>query len=252
MRKTSQTYMLDKGGYITWMGYKGSDKAPGIVFCNGYGSDMEGAKCQHLLEWGQKNHRSVTLFDYQGCGNSSGKLEEGTIGLWADNTRKILDHIASPPHILVGSSMGGWIVMLMIRDLPKQLKAAILIAPAPDFPEKLILPQLDARQKQELESQGSITEDNGLILTQKLVLESKKHQLLDGPPLVFKGKLRVLHGMKDDIVPWRYGMNCFEKIQSPDAHMTLVKDGDHRLSRPIDLELLSTTVDAVSKENSYG
>lgn len=218
---------------------------PGILFLGGYLSDMTGSKALFLDEQCQKMGLGFVRFDYRGHGASSGAFEDGCIGDWFDDALKIFDKVTKGPQILIGSSMGGWIGLLLARARPERLAAFIGIAAAPDFTEDLVWPFLSEEKKTELEKNGKIYEtvsppDHVEPLTLKLLTEGRNHLVLRAP-LDINAPVRLLQGMKDDQVPWKTALRIVERVTTEDVRAIIVKDGDHRLSRPQDLSLLWQT-----------
>lgn len=217
-------------------------RGPIILFCPGYASDMTGTKALALEVWCKAEGRSMLRFDYAGHGASEGVFTENGIGDWAADAAFILDHVASTEDVvLVGSSMGGWISLLLGAALKERLKLMVLIAPAPDFTETLMDRELTTAQRATLEQTGIIYQasDYGapLPFSRTLIERSARH-------LVMKDKIqitcpvRILHGMKDEAVPWQLSLKLVENLVSTDVRLIYVKDGDHRLSAPEDLALL--------------
>ena len=222
---------------------------PVLVFCPGYASDMAGTKALALEAWCKTHGRSMLRFDYAGHGASEGLFIENGIGDWAADAAFIIDHVAAASDIvLVGSSMGGWISLLLGERLQGQLKAMVLIAPAPDFTETLMDRELTPEQRATLEQTGIVYQpsDYGapLPFSRALIERSAAH-------LVMKEKIgitcpvRILHGMKDDAVPWQLSLKLVENLASTDVELVYVKEGDHRLSEPQDLALLMRTLGAL-------
>jgi len=236
------------GGKIAYRHRPG--KSPGVMFCSGYHSTMEGDKATWLDEACTGLGHAYTRFDYQGHGLSSGEFKDGTIGQWRTDALAVLDQVAKGPQVLVGSSMGAWIALLLAAARPERVCALVLIAPAPDFPTRLMWPSLDADARAALErdgiwSQPSAFEEDPYPITMKFIEESRQHHLLDGPAVVIDGPVRILQGTEDEVVPVSHALACFDAVASLDATLTLIKNGDHRLSTPQDLERLSETVAAL-------
>lgn len=215
---------------------------PGVVFLGGFASDMTGTKALFLDERCGQAGYAFLRFDYRGHGESSDSFQKGCIGDWFDDALKAFDALTNGPQIVVGSSMGGWIGLLLARARPARVKAFIGIAPAPDFTEDLILPRLTDEQKKELAQTGKTYEadeppERRVPITQKLLDEGKNHLLLR-EPLPYNGPVRILQGQKDISVPWQHAIKIARTLTSEDAQITLIKDGDHSLSRPQDLEIL--------------
>jgi len=219
---------------------------PGVVFCSGFNSDMEGTKAQALAQWCQDHQRQYTRFDYRGHGRSGGAFTEGTIGGWLLDTLAVVDQITEGPQILVGSSMGGWLALLAALARPDRVVGFLGIAPAPDFTERLFSDRLDEAQRAALESNGccelpSDYDAAPYLITQHLFEEAREHFLLTGP-IALNIPVRVIHGQCDDAVPWQSSVQLMQHLQSQDAELLLVKHGDHRLSEPRDIERMQQTL----------
>lgn len=221
-------------------------KNPGVIFCSGFMSDMQGTKALALENFCRELHCSYVRFDYRGCGQSSGEFTEGTISRWLEDTLAILDQVTTGPQIVVGSSMGGWIALLLALARPERIKAYIGIAAAPDFTEDLMWATATAEQQAELLNNGVIYEksdysDQGYIITKALIEDGRQHLLLRDS-IALQVPVHLLQGMQDKDVPWQRSMLLTEKLQSQDIRLTLIKDGDHRLTREQDLALLRQTL----------
>ncbi len=223
---------------------------PGLIFLGGFLSDMEGAKALFLETLARREGFGFIRFDYSGHGKSSGAFEEGTIGTWTQDTIAILDRVAKGPHILVGSSMGGWIMLLAALKRKKRIAGLIGIAAAPDFTEYLMWKKLTAHQKKTLRENGRIAlppdacgdpDARPYPITLQLIEEARKRLLLRSTiPLTCP--VTLLHGMKDADVPYRTALSLAEKLQGADVEIRLQKSGDHRMSTPESLMLLEETV----------
>jgi pimeloyl-ACP methyl ester carboxylesterase len=224
--------------------------APGIVFLGGYRSDMAGAKALFLHDHCRRRGRAYLRFDYFGHGASSGDFALGTVGRWRDDAIAVIDSLTTGPQILVGSSMSGWIMLLAALTRPERVAALVGIAGAPDFTEELLWPRLTPAQREILMNDGRLVlpsdyDPAGYVYTRALVEDGRRHLLLAGPiPLDIP--VRLLHGMRDESVPWRLSLLLAERLTSRDVVVTLVKDGDHRLSTRADLALLAQTLDALT------
>ena len=218
---------------------------PGILFLGGFKSDMAGVKAEALSTWCQENRQAFCRFDYQGHGASGGDFTDGTIGRWAADAATVLDNLTSGPQILVGSSMGGWIAALLARAQPERLHAMVGIAPAPDFTEELMWPQFSPAIRATIAREGVWTAPSqygeGYPITRARIEDGRRQSVLGGK-LPFRFPVRILHGMRDTEVPWKHALRFIEAIEGDDVRITLVKDGDHRLSRPQDLALLTSTL----------
>ncbi len=230
-----------------------SDKSgsvqPGIVFLGGFMSDMTGSKAlaleEHCGNWGL----GFVRFDYLGHGQSSGNFTDGTIGRWAEDAIAVLDELTQGPQILVGSSMGGWIMLLAALARPERIAGLIGIAAAPDFTEDLMWAEFTEEQRQTILSSGRFEQpseygDDPYVITRNLI-EDGRNNLLLRAPLPIRCPVRLLQGMRDADVPWKTALRLEETLESEDVEVTLVKKGDHRLSEPEDLARLTRTLDAL-------
>jgi pimeloyl-ACP methyl ester carboxylesterase len=216
--------------------------SPTVVFLNGFRSDMNGEKVLFLENLCCKEGLGFLAFDYSGHGLSSGKFEEGTLSQWLADSLDIIDHIPLTPTILVGSSMGGWLAHLAALQRPNRVVGLLGIASAPDFLEELMWQKFSPNQQAEVKNQGWTViptdyNDVGWTITKNLIEDGRKHLLLDKPiPLTIP--IRYLHGLKDASVPASYSHKLVELVTSQDVRLTLVKAGDHRLSREEDKRML--------------
>ncbi len=218
---------------------------PVVVFCPGFASDMGGTKAMALWAMCQARGQAMLRFDYAGHGQSGGRFVDGCIGDWAADAAHVVEAVTAGRELLVvGSSMGGWIALLLARA-PERVKGLVLVAPAPDFTELLMKTQLGEAEWAELRRAGVIYQPSEYgeptPLTLKLLEDGARHLVLDAP-IAFTGPVRVLHGMRDADVPWRHSLLLAERLVSEDVRLVFVKDGDHRLSREADLLLLCGTV----------
>ncbi len=220
--------------------------APVVVFCPGYASDMHGTKALALEADCRARGQAMLRFDYAGHGQSGGDFLEGSIGAWAADAAHILQNLVpAQPVVLVGSSMGGWIALLLARTMARQLVGLVLIAPAADFTEALVRPSLTPAQLAELHGKGVLYQASEygapLPLTLKFLDEGAGHLLLGGK-IGVRCPVTILHGMRDEAVPWQHSLRTAEALESEAVKLIFVKDGDHRLSRPADLALLRAAV----------
>ncbi|MFL5268927.1 MAG: alpha/beta fold hydrolase [Stellaceae bacterium] len=210
---------------------------------------MTGTKALFLEDYCRRHGRAFVRFDYFGHGASSGEAALGTISRWAEDAIAVLDSLTEGRQILIGSSMGGWIMLLAALARTERVHALIGIAAAPDFTEDLLLPRLDAAQQRELRERGAVTlpspyDPTGYTHHLGLFEDGKRHLVMRGP-IALDCPVRLLHGMRDDAVPWQRSLALAERLDSRDLTVTLVKDGDHRLSREADLARLGGILDGL-------
>ncbi|ALK10863.1 alpha/beta hydrolase [Blastochloris viridis] len=228
-------------------------RGPMVLWCGGFRSDMGGTKAVHLAAWAASAGRAYVRFDYSGHGESEGRFEDGTIGRWAEEAQAVLDAFCPGETVVVGSSMGGWVALLLARALlaePGRLKGMVLVAPAPDFTEDLMWPKLPPEGRRAVMEAGawlapSQYGEEPYPITRGLIEDGRTHLLL-GEVVRTGCPVRILQGMADPDVPWQHTMTLVERLAQDDAALTLIKDGDHRLSRPEDLTLLVRAVEDVS------
>ncbi len=239
---TEETGRLD--GRLAWARLPGAQ--PGVVFLPGFRSDMAGTKAMFLRAHCAARGRAFLRFDYGGHGESAGRFEDGTIGQWAADALAVFDALTEGPQVLVGSSMGGWIALLLARARPQRIAALIGLAPAPDFTEKLMWPAFDAAERATVMEQGVLhlpsQYGEPTPITRALIEDGARQNVLDAP-IPLGCPVRILQGMEDPDVPWRHALRLVEALESRDVRLHLIKDGDHRLSRPEDLRLLAETLD---------
>lgn len=229
-------------------------KTPGLVWLGGYRSDMIGTKAEALDQWACKAGHSCLRHDYSGHGQSGGEFVTGTISRWLEESIAVFEHFSSGPQILVGSSMGGWVAIRMAQELAKlgkseRIAGLLLLAPAPDFTHELMLPELTAQMKQDLETKGYMEEpseysDEPNIFTKALFDDGETNRVMTGP-IETGCPVHILQGMQDKDVPYAHAMKLCEFLPSENVTMTLIKDGDHRLSREPDIALLLRSVEAM-------
>ena len=214
-------------------------KPPGVMFLGGFMSDMTGTKATALEAHCRRAGRAFVRFDYSGHGESSGAFRDGTIGAWRDDALAVLDEVARGPQVLVGSSMGGWVMLLVALARPERVAGLVGVAAAPDFTEDLIWSTLDDETRQRLTETGAIElpcdyDDDPYPITMRLIEEARSHLLLHAP-IPLDCPIHLLQGMVDEDVPWRTALRIAERVRSESVVVELVKDGDHRLSREHDL-----------------
>ncbi|MEM7236996.1 MAG: alpha/beta hydrolase [Pseudomonadota bacterium] len=224
---------------------------PGIVFLGGFRSDMNGTKATWLESWAAERGRAFLRFDYSGHGESAGDFLDGCIGDWADDAFDAIDALTRGPQILVGSSMGGWIALLLSKRMPERVAALVGIAAAPDFTEDSMWQAFDQNQRSDLVSEGSIAlpsdySDEPYIITRRLIEDGRANLVLRSP-LVLPFPLRLLQGTADLDVDTSVALRLLDHVECADARLTLVKGADHRFSEPCELTLIGKTLHGVSR-----
>lgn len=226
-----------------------SGRPPGLIWFGGFKSDMKGTKAAALDQWARDQGRAFVRFDYSGHGESGGDFADGTIGRWLEESCAVFSRFCEGPQVAIGSSMGGWISLLLARELKARrlggagtLAGIVLIAPAVDFTEALMWQRFPATIRRQVEEKGywerpSDYSAEPYLITRRLIEEGRDHLLLGG--LIETGcPVRILQGVKDEDVPWEHAVALVSRIARDDVVLTLVKDGDHRLSRPEDIDRL--------------
>lgn len=214
---------------------------PTVVFLPGYASDMAGTKALALDAWAEASGRAMLRFDYAGCGESEGDFESGTLASWRDDVLLLIDSLTSGPLVLVGSSMGGWIALLAALARPERVQALVGIAAAPDFTDWGFAQEEKLQLLQEGRMERPSDYGAPMVTTRAFWQSGEAHRLLQGP-IAIDCPVRLLHGQRDPDVPWHHSTHLAGLLRSADVRTILVKDGDHRLSRPEDLRLLAATV----------
>lgn len=219
---------------------------PALVFLPGYMSDMAGSKATAMLDWAVAQGRACLLMDYSGCGQSSGAFADGTLSRWTHEVRTLIEAHCTGPVVLIGSSMGGWLMLLVAKALPQSRVAGLVgIAAAPDFTDWGVLPDDKAR----LAAGQIIWEENPYgpepTPTHPGFWADGQAQLLLGHEIALSCPVRLLHGQADPDVPWSLSLQLADALRSADVQVTLIKDGDHRLSRQADIALLIQTIAAL-------
>ena len=227
---------------------------PEILFLGGFMSDMRGAKGEALDAFAERTGRAITRFDYSGHGASGGRFEDGTISRWLEEAGAILYGAAAGPRVLVGSSMGGWIALLLAlveqRAGSDRIAGLVLLAPAVDMTEALILPHLSRQARAELEAEGrtalpSAYADRPYTITRALIEDGRRH-LLGGSPIAIGAPVHIIQGVLDEEVPWKHAVDLVSQLAQDDVVLTLVKDAGHRLSRPEDIDRIISAVTAIA------
>jgi len=225
---------------------------PSLLWLGGFKSDMRGTKAEALDTWAAGAGRALVRFDYSGHGESGGAFADGTIGRWLEDSLAVFDACCRGPQVVIGSSMGGWLALLMVRALAERAVATatvaglVLIAPAVDFTEELMWKQFPPEIRRAIEEHGGWTRpsaygDEPYLISRALIEEGRNHLLL-GSMIEPGCPVRILQGVKDPDVPWQHAVELTSRIARDDVVLTLVKDGDHRLSRPEDIERLLAAV----------
>lgn len=244
---------LDRGDGVQLAWAMCAGRGPTVVFLPGFNSDMAGSKATHLADWCAQHGRAMLRLDYSGHGSSGGAFEDGTIGRWCADARAVIEATTTGKLLLVGSSMGGWIGLLLARAMPDRVAALVGIAAAPDFTETLLWQGLDEAARHRLMHDGFIERpsqygDKPYRFSRALIEDGRGQRLL-GSPIAVACPVRLLQGQRDPDVPWPTALRIAEHLVSDDVEVVLVKDGDHRLSRPQDLALLARTVDTLLQQN---
>jgi pimeloyl-ACP methyl ester carboxylesterase len=227
------------------------DKA-GLVWLSGFHSDMLGEKASALHDQAQRAGRAFVRFDYLGHGESGGKFADGTIGRWRSDALAVIDRLTAGPLVLVGSSMGGWMVLLCALARPERVKGLVLLAPAPDFTERLMWAQFSDDQKRRIMEQGFWTRPSaydpaGYPITKALIEEGRAWSIMDSE-IPIDVPVRILQGGLDEDVPWTHSFELVDKLRSKDVLWSFIKDGDHRLSRPQDIARITALVLATADQ----
>jgi pimeloyl-ACP methyl ester carboxylesterase len=250
MNDKSRAERLDRpdGNFVAYARTEG--RAPTVVFLGGFRSDMTGTKAVALEAWARQSGRAFLRFDYLGHGQSSGRFEDGTIGRWLDDSLTAIDMLTTGQLVLVGSSMGGWLSLLVALQRPERLAGLVLIAAAPDFTERMLLKGLSPEERATLQREGRLERPSQYspepsVFTWKLIEEGRDHLVLD-KKLVLPCPVRLLHGQNDPDVPWEYSLQIARHLEAPEVITTFVKDGDHRLSTPADIARLIANVEELA------
>src|SRR5262245_13780968 len=227
--------------------------APGLFWLGGYKSDMQGTKALALADWAARQGRACVRFDYSGHGESGGAFTDGTIGRWLEESLAVFEACCRGPQVVIGSSMGGWLALLLIRELarhpapqPASIVGLVLIAPAVDFTEELMWKRFPPEARQAIEQAGAWARPSQYsaepyLITRGLIEDGRRHLLLGG--MIETGcPVRILQGVNDPDVPWQHAVELVARFARDDVVLTMVKDGDHRLSRPEDIERLIAAV----------
>lgn len=221
-------------------------EGPTIVFLPGYASDMSGTKALALEAWARERGRAFVRFDYRGCGESEGAFEDYTMADWRDDALLVVDQVAKGPVVLVGSSMGGWIALLVAKARPERVTALVGIAPAPDFTDW----GFSQADKMTLLTDGRLEKpspysDQPTVTTRAFWTAGEANRLMHGA-IPLRVPVRIVQGMRDPDVPWERSARLAQLIEGDDVQCWLVKDGDHRLSREQDVAMIIRAVEEVA------
>ena len=229
--------------------------APGLFWLGGFKSDMQGTKAIALDAWAAEHHRACVRFDYSGHGESGGAFIDGTIGRWLEESVAVFEQFCQGPQVVIGSSMGGWMALLLARELLKRpasrmsLAGLVLIAPAPDFTEELMWKGFSPETRHEIETKGVWLRPSEYgepyPITRTLIEEGRRHLLL-GSAIEVGCPIRILQGAQDPDVPWKHAFALAHRLPVDDVVLTVIQDGDHRLSRPQDIARMLTAVAEIS------
>ena len=228
--------------------------APGLFWLGGFNSDMRGTKALALDAWAVEHSRGCVRFDYSGHGESGGQFIDGTIGRWLEESIAVFDRFCHGPQVVIGSSMGGWMALLLAREIGKRIDSGangaslaglVLIAPAPDFTEELMWKGFSAKIRREIEQKGVWLRPSEYgapyPITRALIEEGRNHLLLGGS-IAIGCPVRILQGAQDPDVPWRHAFTLAQRLPAEDVVLTMIQDGDHRLSRPQDIARMLAAV----------
>ncbi|NNF24035.1 MAG: alpha/beta hydrolase [Rhodobacteraceae bacterium] len=243
----AETLTTDTGRRIAY--HKTQGRGPGIVFLGGFASDMDGTKAVFLEDWARTSGRAFLRFDYSGHGQSSGAFTDGSIGDWAEDARAAVTTLTEGRQILIGSSMGGWIALLLARAMPQRVAGLVGIAAAPDFTEDSMWAKATEAERADLMSTGQYSQPSDYgddyIITRRLI-EDGRAQLVLRAPLELPFPVRLLQGTADADVDLSVALRLLDHASGPDIRLTLVKGADHRFSEPACLELIVAAIEEVS------
>ncbi|MGL3212203.1 alpha/beta hydrolase [Bradyrhizobium sp. BR 1433] len=227
--------------------------SPGLIWLGGFKSDMAGTKALALDSWAAEHGRSSVRFDYSGHGESGGEFADGTIGRWLEESVAVFSRFCSGPQVVIGSSMGGWMALLLAREIMRrgnakaQVAGLVLIAPAPDFTEELMWKTFSPEVRAEIEAKGmwlrpsDYGDGTPYPITRNLIEEGRNHLLL-GSKIDVGCPVRILQGAQDPDVPWKHAFALVHRLPAEDVVLTMIQDGDHRLSRPQDIARIIAAV----------
>jgi len=235
-----------------------SGGGPGLFWLGGFNSDMKGTKALALDAWAAEHGRACVRFDYSGHGESGGRFVDGTIGRWLEDSLAAFEQFCRGPQVVIGSSMGGWMALLLAREIAKRAPGAslaglVLIAPAPDFTEELMWKGFSPEIRREIEEKGlwmrpsDYGDGTPYPITRALIEDGRNHLLLGGS-IEVGCPVRILQGAKDPDVPWQHAFALVHRLPADDVVLTMIQDGDHRLSRPQDIARMLAAVAEIGGE----
>ena len=230
---------------LAWRRVRGA--GPTVIWLGGFHSEMSGTKGEALARWASECGRDFLRFDYFGHGQSQGRFENGTISRWRGDALAVIDQLTTGPLLLVGSSMGGWLASLAALARPERVAALALIAPAADFTRVLLTPSLPPEAREAIARDGawtrpSLYDGDGYPITRALLEDGEQWCILPGP-VAITVPVRILQGGEDPDVPWTHALDLARALEGPDVVFTLIRDGDHRLSRPQDIARLIAAIE---------
>jgi len=227
--------------------------SPGLIWLGGFNSDMRGTKALALDAWADQHGRACVRFDYSGHGESGGAFIDGTIGRWLEESVAVFEQFCRGPQVVIGSSMGGWMALLLAREIARRqlkqisLAGLVLIAPAPDFTEQLMWNGFPPEVREEIQTRGvwmrpsEYGDGTPYPITRALIEEGRNHLLL-GSAIDVGCPVRILQGAQDPDVPWQHAFALAHRLPTEDVVLTMIQDGDHRLSRPQDIARIISAV----------
>ncbi len=226
----------------------------GVVFCGGFRSDMTGTKAQALAQWASARATAFTRFDYFGHGASTGAFTDGTMSYWRGDIPHVLDEVCAGPQILVGSSFGGWLSLMAALQRPEKVVGLVLIAPAVDMTERLMWDRFSDKAREKLMREGLIYDPSeydpeGYPISKALIEDGRQHLML-AQKIKLDIPVRILHGQKDDAVPWQLSLELAEQLTSQDVELQFLKDGDHRLSEPAQIDKILAMLEGLLAKQS--
>lgn len=251
MQQHVEKLSLTNGNFLSYHRYTYPENTIGIIFLGGFMSDMNGTKAMHLDQFCRQHRYDFIRFDYSGHGQSSMSFSECTIGLWKENILTIIDQLTEKPQLLIGSSMGGWLMLLTALARKARICGLIGVASAPDFTENLIWNELSKEQQQVLQTTGLFSleseyNDSPYPISYPLITEGRNHLLLN-QPISIDLPTYLIHGMKDIDVPYQLSQTLHQQLTSKDKHLILLEHGDHRMSSPEALMCLTDTLQTLYK-----